>query len=155
MDFKVSGSCIILAALIFVVVVQVESLMACSFVSVICATSLLPASLPPVPGSLPDSLQLKYLFSPCVSVSCSYRCVCLFLLNKRYVHVDSLSFFACFLSFPSVTLSTFLVGPHSPCLLPQPPVAGEQMSILGGVSCTSHPHTDAAQEEKKGATHAC
>lgn len=35
MDFKVSGSCIMLAALIFVVVVvvQVESLMACSFVS--------------------------------------------------------------------------------------------------------------------------
>lgn len=153
MDLKVSGSCIILAALIFVVVVLAESLMACSFVSVICAASLLPASLPPVPGSLPDSLHLKYLFSPSVSVSRSYRCVCLFLLNKRHVHVDFLSFFL--LSFPSVTLSASLVGPHSPSLLRQPPVAGEQMSILGGVSCTSHPHADAAQEEKKGATHAC
>lgn len=152
MDLKVSDSCIILAALIFLVVVQVESLMACSFVSVICATSLLPASLPPVPGSLPDSLHLKYLFSP-LRLRFTLVQMRMFVSSEQTPCACGLSFF--FLSFPSVTLSASLVGPHSPSLPHQPPVAGEQMSILGGVSCTSHPHTDAAQEEKKGATHAC
>lgn len=133
--------------------------MVCSFVSVICATSLLPASVPiHFPGSLPGSPHLKYLFSLSVSFQ---TCTDVFVsFEHTFGAVDCLSFFF-FLSFPlslSVCLCHTLSLPRalSFALTPLSTSCCKRANVYFK-RCAMHkppPHRHST-EEKTDTTHAC